>query len=173
MSNQLCNHSLFKLWLIGRDVQKRTLYYIFVLPDEGHADETHQSLLTLFPLNMPYKLRPFQLIVWRVPWSSFLFDYQFTPFTKEHLLSTKMYYCNLSSTSLPPLATCKVLVPCFVSWNTISQKCSICTKSLFIWNVVHKFVYNPVCVHFSFANITHPPDKCGISRSWLNSVVIT
>jgi hypothetical protein len=28
-----------------------------------------------------------------------------------------------------------------------------------------KFVYIPVSEHFSFANIIHPPDRYGISRS--------
>ena len=62
-------------------------------------------------------------------------------------------------------STCKVLVPCFMSWNKISQKCSICTKFIFLSNFVHTFVYIPVSEHFSFAKIIHPPDRCGISRS--------
>ena len=61
-------------------------------------------------------------------------------------------------------ATCKVLVSCFISWTKISLKCSIRTKILFLSNVG---------AHFSFAKIIHPPDRCGISRSWLNSVIIT
>jgi hypothetical protein len=44
---------------------------------------------------------------------------------------------------------------------------------LFISDFVHKFVYIPVSERFSFAKIIHPPDRCGISRSWLNSVIIT
>ena len=70
-------------------------------------------------------------------------------------------------------ATCKVLVPCFMSWNKISQKCSIHTKNVFLSNVAHKFVYIPVSENFYFAKIIYPPDRCGISRSWLNSVIIT
>ena len=62
--------------------------------------------------------------------------------------------------------TCKVLVPCFMRRNKRSQKCSICTKSLFCSNFVHKFVYIPVSDHFSFAKIIHQPDRCGISISW-------
>jgi hypothetical protein len=62
-------------------------------------------------------------------------------------------------------ATCKVLVPCSMSWNKISQKCSVHTKSLFLTNVVHKFPYIPVSVHFSINKVIHPPDRCGISRS--------
>jgi hypothetical protein len=46
-------------------------------------------------------------------------------------------------------------------------------KSLFRSNFVHKLVYIPASEHFSFAKIIHPPDRCGISRSWLNSMVIT
>ena len=71
------------------------------------------------------------------------------------------------------LATCKVLVPCFMSWNKRSQKMSIHTKSLFLSNFDHKFVYIPVSEHFSFANIIHPPDRCDISKSCLNSIIIT
>ena len=40
-------------------------------------------------------------------------------------------------------------------------------------NVVHKFVYVSVSEHFSFTNIINPPDRCGISRSWLNSMIVT
>ena len=35
------------------------------------------------------------------------------------------------------------------------------------------FVYIPVSDHFSYANIIHPPDRWSISRSWLNSMIIT
>ena len=35
-----------------------------------------------------------------------------------------------------------------------------------------KLVYIPVREHFSFAKIIHPPDRWGISRSWLNSLII-
>ena len=62
-------------------------------------------------------------------------------------------------------ATCKVLVPCFMSWNKRSQKCFICTKSLFLSTFVHTFLYILVSEHFSFAKIIHPPDRCGISIS--------
>jgi hypothetical protein len=61
-----------------------------------------------------------------------------------------------------------VLVQCFMSWTKISQKCSI-----LISNVVHKFVYMPVSEHFPIAKIIHPTDRCGISRIWLNSMIIT
>ena len=63
------------------------------------------------------------------------------------------------------------LVLCFTSWNKRSHKFSIRTKSLFLSNVVHKFVYIPVSEHFSFAKIRHPPDRCHISRSWLSVVI--
>ena len=36
-----------------------------------------------------------------------------------------------------------------------------------------KLVTIPVCKHFSIAKIIYPPDRCGISRSWLNSMTIT
>ena len=60
-----------------------------------------------------------------------------------------------------------------MSWNKRSPKLSICTKSLFLSDFVHKFVYITVSEHFSFAKIIHPTDRCGISRSWLNSRIIT
>ena len=60
-----------------------------------------------------------------------------------------------------------------MSWNKISQKCSISTKSLFLSHFVHKCIYIPVSEHFSFAKIIHPPDRCDISKSWLNSMIIT
>ena len=55
-----------------------------------------------------------------------------------------------------------------MSWNKRSQKLSIISLKF-----LHKFVYIPVSEHFSFAKIVHPPDRCGTSRSWLNSVIIT
>ena len=69
--------------------------------------------------------------------------------------------------------TCKVLVLLFMSWYKRSQKFYIRTKSVFLSNFVHKFVYIPVSEHFSFAKIIHPPDRCGISRSLLNIMIIT
>ena len=42
-----------------------------------------------------------------------------------------------------------------------------------MFHIVHKCVYIPVNEHFSFAKIIHPPDRCGIPRSWLNSMIIT
>ena len=60
-----------------------------------------------------------------------------------------------------------------MSWNKRSQKCSMYTKSVFLSNFVRKCVYIPVSQHFSFAKIFHPPDRCGISRRWLNSMIIT
>ena len=60
--------------------------------------------------------------------------------------------------------TCQLLVSCFISWNKRSQKCSMCTKSLFFSNCVHKFVYIPVSEHFSFAKIIHPPDRYGQAK---------
>ena len=38
-----------------------------------------------------------------------------------------------------------------IYWNERSQKCSICTKTLFCSNFVHRFVYFPVSERFSFA----------------------
>ena len=36
-----------------------------------------------------------------------------------------------------------------------------------------KFVYFPVIEDLLFAKITHPTDRCGISRSSLNSMIVT
>ena len=63
-----------------------------------------------------------------------------------------------------------MLVPCFMSWNKISQKCSKHTRSLVLSNVVHTFVHIPDIEHFSFDKIIHPTDRCGISKIWLNSI---
>uniref|UniRef100_A0A4W5QZQ4 Uncharacterized protein n=1 Tax=Hucho hucho TaxID=62062 RepID=A0A4W5QZQ4_9TELE len=38
-------------------------------------------------------------------------------------------------------------------------------QKAFLSNFVHRFVYIPVSVHFSFAKMIHLPDRCGISRS--------
>ena len=65
-----------------------------------------------------------------------------------------------------------MLVSSFMSWNKRSQKCLKCTNVVHISNV-QKLVYILVSQHFSFAKIIHCTDKCGISRSWLNSSIIT
>jgi hypothetical protein len=46
------------------------------------------------------------------------------------------------------------------------------TRSLFLSNFVHKFVYIPVREHFSIAKIIYQRDRCGIARSWLNRMII-
>ena len=46
-------------------------------------------------------------------------------------------------------------------------------KSLILSNFGHKFVNIPVIEDFSFAKLIRPPDRCGISRSWFNSMLIT
>jgi hypothetical protein len=63
---------------------------------------------------------------------------------------------------------CKLLIPCFMSWNTKSQKCSICTKILFPSNFVHKLFSE----QFSFGKIIQQPDMCGISKNGLNNMII-
>jgi hypothetical protein len=73
-------------------------------------------------------------------------------------LHTSVYYVLNKNIN----ATCKVYV-----------KLSICTKSLFLKNVGHKFACISVSEHFFFAKIIHPPDRCGISRIWWNSMIIT
>ena len=60
-------------------------------------------------------------------------------------------------------------VPCFMSWN----KKIPYTQNAFLPNFLHKCVYFPVSEHVSFAKIIHPPDRCAISTSWLNSMIIT
>ena len=46
-------------------------------------------------------------------------------------------------------------------------------KKLISLKCCAKMYYIPVSEHFSFAKIIHPPDTCGISRRWLNSMIIT
>jgi hypothetical protein len=58
-----------------------------------------------------------------------------------------------------------------VSWAEIKEPRNV--PYVFPSNVVHKLVYTTVSEHFPFAKIIHPPDRCGISRSLLNSMIIT
>ncbi len=60
----------------------------------------------------------------------------------------------------------------FMSWNQRSKTFSMYTKGLFLSNIVHKSVLIRVSEHFSFAKIIHPPHSCGISRCWLDSMII-
>ncbi len=59
-----------------------------------------------------------------------------------------------------------------MSWTQRSKTFSMCTKGLFLSNIVHKSVLICVSEHLSFAEIIHPPHRCGISRCWLDSMVI-
>ncbi len=65
-----------------------------------------------------------------------------------------------------------VLPPFFMSWTQRSKTFLCTTKDLFLSNIVHKSVLICVSEHFSFAEIIHPPHRCGISRCWLDSMII-
>ena len=78
-----------------------------------------------------------------------------TGYLKHEQIATNAYTLNKNIN-----ATCKVLVPCFMSWNKRSQK-SMCTKSFFISNLVHKIVHIP--------DILFPFELCCASK-WLNVV---
>ncbi len=73
-------------------------------------------------------------------------------------------------------ATLLFLLPFFMSWTQRSKTFSMYTKGLFLSNIVHKSFSKSVsiCVseHFSFKEIIHPPHRCGISRCWLDSMII-
>ena len=69
-------------------------------------------------------------------------------------------------------ATCKVLFPCFMSWGKKIIFFSICTKGLFL-SFCAQICYIPVSKHLSFAKLIHPPERCGKSTSYLNSMIIT
>ena len=84
----------------------------------------------------------------------------------KHASHTSTYAIILNKNFI----TCNLLVPCFMSWNKRSQKCSIRTKSLFPSNFVNTFVYIPVSEHFSITKIIHPPVRFGMSGSWINSI---
>ncbi len=69
-------------------------------------------------------------------------------------------------------ATLLFLHPFFMSWTQRSKTFSMYTKGLFLSNIVHKSVLICISEHFSFAEIIHPPHRCGISRCWLDSMII-
>ncbi len=69
-------------------------------------------------------------------------------------------------------ATILFLPPFFMRWTQSSKTFSMYTKCPFLSNIVHKSVLNCVSEHFSFAEIIHPPHRCGISRCWLDSMII-
>ncbi len=67
--------------------------------------------------------------------------------------------------------TLLLLPPFFMSWTQRSKTFSMYTKGLFLSNIVHKSVWICVSEHF-FAEVIHPPHRCGISRCWLDSMII-
>ncbi len=64
------------------------------------------------------------------------------------------------------------LHPFVMSWTQRSKTFSMYTKGLFLSNIVNKSVLICVSEHFSFAEIIHPPHRCGISRCWWDSMII-
>ncbi len=58
--------------------------------------------------------------------------------------------------------------PIFHELNSFSMY----TRGLFLSNIVNKSVKICVSEHFSFAEIIHPPHRWGISRCWLDSMII-
>ena len=62
----------------------------------------------------------------------------------------------------------------FFQWAEIKDSRNVlCAQKPYFSNFVQKLVYIPVGEHFYFAEIIHPPDSCGISRSGLNGMSIT
>ncbi len=64
------------------------------------------------------------------------------------------------------------LPPFFMSCTQRSKTFSMYTKGLFLSNMFTN-LSKSVSEHFSFAEIIHPPHRCGISRYWLDSLIIT
>jgi hypothetical protein len=58
-----------------------------------------------------------------------------------------------------------------ISWAEINPRNFPYAQNAPFSHFVQKFVYIPVGENFSFDNIIHPPDSCGISKSWLHSIV--
>ena len=75
-----------------------------------------------------------------------------------YIHTEQQYKCNVKSWS-------------HVSWDP--RNVPNTQKNVFLSNFEQKCANIPVTEHFSFAKIIHPPDRCGISRSWLNSTIIT
>jgi hypothetical protein len=59
-----------------------------------------------------------------------------------------------------------------VSWAEIKHPRNCLYEQNIFSNVVHTFVDIPVSQHLYFVKIIHPPDSCGISRRWLNSMIL-
>jgi hypothetical protein len=60
-----------------------------------------------------------------------------------------------------------------VSWAEIKDPRNVPYAQKVYFSQMHKLVYIPVSEHLLFAKVIHPPDRCGVSRSWLNSMLIT
>ena len=88
-------------------------------------------------------------------------SYAYITILLSYIHSSGKYRCWGSCISGP------VLCWSHVSWAEIKDPTNVLS------NFVHKCVYIPVCEHLSFAKIIHPPDRCGISKRWLNSMIIT
>ncbi len=93
---------------------------------------------------------------------------------RNHITTEQVYYVRKAAHILNKVinATLLFLHTFFMSWTQRSKTFSMYTKGLFLSNIVHKSVLICVSEHFSFAEIIHPPHRCGISRCWLDSMII-
>ena len=153
MQPQLC----LKIW---RVVLRNVLYWIF--PKQHYIQDQKWIALPHFLQHYFSASLYTGCMIWNI---CILYRLPFHSVT----LSRLVFWSNYAEQKYKR----NMLVPYFMSWYWRSHKFSICTKSLFCLHFVHKFVYIPVSEHFSFAKMIHPPDRCGISRSWLNSMITT
>ncbi len=60
-----------------------------------------------------------------------------------------------------------------ISWAELKDlRLFLCTQKAYFSQILFTNLSKSVSEHFSFAEIIHPPHRCGISRCWLDSMII-
>ena len=100
-----------------------------------------------------------------------MFHHRLTSYIVSLLDKLANLLANISDLYWTKIKTQHVKCWSNVSWAEIKDPRNV-PKSLFLSNVVHKCVYIPVSEHLSFAKIIHAPNRCSISKSRLNNMII-
>ncbi len=93
-------------------------------------------------------------------------------FSPPPVISKNSTMANATSTLTKIInATLLFLPPFFMSRTQISNN-FLCTQNAYLSKILLKNLSKSLLVSTSFAEIIHPPHRCGISRCWLDIMII-
>ena len=95
------------------------------------------------------------ILLWKLWWAFFLTFHLSKDYTQQKINASLLF-----------------LLSFFTSWGKRANTLSLCLKKPPKTNNLSVFEHEFVEIHVLFLRrIIHPPDRCGISRCWLNSVI--